>query len=71
MDFEGNKYCVLVIDWDYDNKRFNISMPTYIPKSLKCFLHPAPKIPAIHTTHGQFHNMAKALSMQKYHTHKG
>ena len=44
MDLEGKKYCGLTIDWNYDKECVHVSMPTYIPKYLKRFLHPAPKL---------------------------
>ena len=43
MDLEGNNYCGFTIDWNYDTEYVEISMLTYIPKSLKRFLHPTPK----------------------------
>ena len=42
MDLEGKNYCGLAIEWNYDKKYVNISMPTYILKSLKRLLHHAP-----------------------------
>ena len=42
MDIQGKNYCGLTIDWNYDKEYVDIYMQTYITKSLKRFLHPAP-----------------------------
>ena len=39
MELEENQYCVLAIDWNCDNDYVEISMPTYISKSLKHFFN--------------------------------
>ena len=43
MDLEGKNYYEFIIGWNYDKEYVKISMPNYIPKSLKHFLHPAQK----------------------------
>lgn len=45
IDWTGQKYLGLAIDWDYDNHTVDISMPTYIEKALIRFEHPMPKKP--------------------------
>ena len=58
-DPTGSHYCGLQIDWNYDKKYVDISVPGYIAKALHKFQHPAPKKPqyALHAwltpTHGQ------------------
>ena len=42
MNLGGKNYCEYTIAWNFDKEYFNISMTTYIPKSLKSFLHPSP-----------------------------
>ena len=34
-DFTGSNYCGLTVDWDYDWKFVDISMPGYVVKALK------------------------------------
>ena len=44
-DWEGRRYCGLTIDWDYDNRTCDISLPGYIERVLQRFQHPAPTRP--------------------------
>ena len=44
-DTTGSHYCGLQIDWNYDKKYVDISVPGYIAKALHKFQHPAPKKP--------------------------
>jgi len=46
-DWTGSRYCGLTIQWDYENRTCDISMPGYITRALSRFLHPAPKHPEI------------------------
>ena len=39
IDWTGTSYIYLVIDWQYDNVFFDISMPEYVPKELSKFHH--------------------------------
>lgn len=49
-DWSGNKYCGLTLDWDYDKKTCDISMPGYIEKALQRFAIP-PSTRAQHSPH--------------------
>jgi hypothetical protein len=44
-DWEGTLFCGITLDWDYDMKPVDLSMPSYITKVLLKFQHPHPKIP--------------------------
>ena len=46
-DWSGSRYCGLTIQWDYDNRTCDISMPGYVTRALKRFLHPAPAQPEL------------------------
>ena len=41
----GKNYCGLNLDWNYDKKYVDVSMPGYITKSLHKFQHPTTKQP--------------------------
>ena len=43
-DWEGKNYCGLTIDWNYQQKYVDISMPGYVTKALKRLHH----IPTVH-----------------------
>ena len=45
IDWTGSLYCGLTINWDYDKRICDISMPTYIKEALHKFQHPAPSRP--------------------------
>ena len=45
IDWTGSLYCSLTINWDYDKRICDISMPTYIKEALHKFQHPAPSCP--------------------------
>ena len=34
-DWTGNMHCGITLDWDYENRHINISMPGYIKKNCK------------------------------------
>jgi hypothetical protein len=44
-DWEGTRYLGLAIDWDYQKREVNLTMPGYIDKALARFNHEAPKKP--------------------------
>jgi hypothetical protein len=37
-DWTGNVYCGIALDWDYNNRTVNISMPGYIKKNCKSII---------------------------------
>lgn len=39
VDWEGKLYCGISLDWDYENRTVDISMPGYIKKLLQRFQH--------------------------------
>ena len=45
MGLVRNNYCGLTNEWKYDRECVYTYIPTYNPKYLKRFLHPAPKNP--------------------------
>jgi hypothetical protein len=44
-DWKGAKYCGLTLEWDYDRRTVDISIPGYIERALQRFNHPAPSRP--------------------------
>jgi hypothetical protein len=50
LDWTGSKYCGLQLDWDYDKRTCDLSMPGYIERALKRFQHPTPSRPQ-HSPH--------------------
>jgi hypothetical protein len=42
IDWAGELYCGLTLDWHYDEGYVDISMPGYVERALKKFDHPAP-----------------------------
>jgi hypothetical protein len=49
-DWTGSRYCGLTIDWDYDQRTVDISIPGYIDRALQRFKHPPPTRPQ-HSPH--------------------
>lgn len=45
VDAKGSKYCGLDIEWDYEKRTCDISMPGYIERALQRFQHPIPDRP--------------------------
>eukprot|EP00804_Cyclotella_cryptica_P014738 CCRYP_021242-RA/>CCRYP_021242-RA protein AED:0.23 eAED:0.23 QI:0/0/0/1/1/1/2/0/599 len=45
IDWDGALYCGIHLDWDYNNRTLDISMPRYINKVLQQFQHPIPSPP--------------------------
>ena len=44
-DWEGNLYCGIQLDWNYEERYLDISMPNYIKKVLQRFKHEKPTKP--------------------------
>ena len=44
-DWTGETFCGLHLDWDYDNRTVDVSLPNYIAKALQRFQHPTPTKP--------------------------
>jgi hypothetical protein len=49
-DWTGGRYCGLTLEWDYENRTCDISMPGYIARALQRFSHPTPTKPQ-HSPH--------------------
>ena len=45
IDWGGELYCGISLDWHYDEKYLNIAMPNYVNKQLIKYQHPKPKRP--------------------------
>jgi hypothetical protein len=45
VDWDGERYCGLILKWDYNKRTCDISMPGYIERALTRFEHPKPKKP--------------------------
>ena len=45
IDWDGERYCGLTLNWDYNARTCDISMPGYIERALQRFQHPAPSRP--------------------------
>ena len=41
-DWKGERFCGIKLDWDYENRTCDLSLPGYIAAALKRFNHPAP-----------------------------
>ena len=41
-DWKGKIYCRITLDWNYEERYLDISMPRYIPKILQRFDHKKP-----------------------------
>jgi hypothetical protein len=42
QDWEGKRYIGLTLDWDYDNRTVDLSMPGYVERALQRFNHSTP-----------------------------
>jgi hypothetical protein len=40
VDWNAPQYCGMQLDWDYENRTVNISMPGYVERALYRFAHP-------------------------------
>jgi hypothetical protein len=49
-DWTGGRYCGLTLEWDYENRTCDISMPGYIARALQRFSHLPPTKPQ-HSPH--------------------
>ena len=45
VDWDGELLCGITLEWDYQNRTVDLSMPGQITKLLQSFLHPIPKKP--------------------------
>jgi hypothetical protein len=45
LDVTGAKYCGITLEWAYNNRTVDLSMPKYVPTKLKEFKHPHPGKP--------------------------
>jgi hypothetical protein len=45
QDWTGRRYCGLTLDWEYQQRTCDISMPGYITRVLQRFSHPTPTKP--------------------------
>ena len=43
MDWKGELFCGVHLDWNYKNRTVRLSMPDYARNALKFFCHPPPK----------------------------
>ena len=43
VDYDGELFCGIKLEWDYQNRTVDLSMPGYITKLIQSFLHPIPK----------------------------
>ncbi len=39
LDWTGNQYIGITLDWDYKQQQFHLSTPNYVKKALKLFQH--------------------------------
>ena len=42
-DWEGTRYLVITLDWDYKKRKVHLSIPGYVERALTRFRHPMPK----------------------------
>ena len=49
VDWSGEIFYGIKLDWDYKNRTVDLSMPGYMDKLLQKFLHPTPKVPEYET----------------------
>eukprot|EP00804_Cyclotella_cryptica_P005738 CCRYP_000080-RC/>CCRYP_000080-RC protein AED:0.27 eAED:0.24 QI:0/0/0/1/0.33/0/4/0/743 len=45
MDWKGELFCGVQLDWDYKNRTVRLSMPNYVRSALHKFAHPQPARP--------------------------
>jgi hypothetical protein len=45
IDWDGNRYLGMTINWDYNGHKVHVSMLNYVPKTLTRFQHQAPNKP--------------------------
>ena len=63
VDPKRSKYCGIELEWDYENRTVDLSMPHYVPTKLKEFDHPNPLRPqhALHRAPPRFSNSQKPV----------
>ena len=44
-DWTASLYCGVTLDWDYETRTCDLSIPGYIEEALKIFIHPIPTQP--------------------------
>jgi hypothetical protein len=49
-DWNGAAYCGLTLEWDYKNRKVDLSLPGYIKAALQKYQHPSPARPE-HSPH--------------------
>eukprot|EP00957_Ditylum_brightwellii_P009149 692015-Ditylum_brightwellii.AAC.1 len=45
IDWRGELFCGIILNWNYQSQWVDLSMPGYIPAALHKFQHPPPKLP--------------------------
>lgn len=45
MDWSGSKYVGITLDWDYEKRTLDTSVPGYVKKALQELQHPNPAKP--------------------------
>ena len=43
IDWNGNRFCGVHLDWDYNQRTCSLSMPSYVTNALHKFQHPTPQ----------------------------
>jgi hypothetical protein len=66
QDWSGNRYIGLTLDWNYEKRYVDLSMPGYIARALQRFMHPTPGRPE-HAPHAW--TAPTYGSRQQYATH--
>jgi hypothetical protein len=51
VNWEGKLFCGITLEWDYENRRVDLSMPGYIDKVRHKYHHDMPKTSGTPTTH--------------------
>ena len=45
VDWKGRLFCGITLDWNYDMKHVDLSVPGYVQRKLTKYQHPDPKKP--------------------------
>ena len=45
VDWKGELFCGITLEWGYNRRQVDLSMPTYIPRALTKYQHPPPSKP--------------------------
>ncbi len=78
MDWTGNQYIGITLNWDYKQQQVHLSMPNYVKKALKLFQHkvrkekhsPHPCTPIIYREKVQYAKQAVKSPMVNAKTKK-